>query len=362
MSLKRGIKAKACLWVMLLAFSAVAMAVQADDTIRISAPQIKNLGIKLAAVESARPISMVTVPAMIEPPIDARVAVAAPFQGIVRTVFVVPGQAVTKGQKLAQIMSRDVLSTGADLASAQAQLTLARSRAQRMHKLANVGVIAQSRVEEAQAALTQASAMAHQNQRLLTLAHADGTTGLYELIAPINGKVSSMHAATGMPLDGAQAPFVIDATDRYALTAQLPQQYAGRVHPGMFIQVQPNVQAIITTVASTVNPQTRSLAIKASVPASAGILAGTALSVQVLANPPQGAVQVPASALTRYDDSWHVYERMGESFKPRKVQVFARDDKHAVLSDGVELGVSVATSGVTEIKSKAQDKSKAKDK
>lgn len=345
-----------CIFAVALVTSYVALAADSDDIIKFTPIQQKNLHIALATAESARPISIVTVPAMIEPPIDARVAVAAPFQGIVRTVFVVPGQLVTRGQKLAQIMSRDVLSTGAELTSTQAQLDLERSRAERTRRLADIGVIAQSRAEEAKAALTQAQAMVDQNRRLLHLAHADGRTGLYELIAPIDGKVSRMHAEIGMPLDGAQAPFVIDATDRYALTAQLPQQYAERVHPGMHIQVQPQVQATIKTVGSTVDVQTRSLPIKASVPASAGIFAGTALSVQVLADPPEGAVQVPASALTRYDNSWHVYERIGDGFKPRKVVIFARDDERAVLSSGLGLGVSVATSGVTEIKSKARAK------
>src|SRR5690606_24505624 len=119
-----------------------------------------------------------------------RVAVTAPFAGVVRQSLVMEGQTVTRGQKLAVIYSREVVSLAADLARARARLDVARQAAQRTRTLAQEGVVAGARAEEADATLREAEADVGEKARLLRSAGAQAGGGLYTLTAPIAGRVT----------------------------------------------------------------------------------------------------------------------------------------------------------------------------
>src|SRR5690606_38022834 len=108
-----------------------------------------------------------TLPGVVTPPPQGRVAVTAPFAGVVRQSLVMEGQSVAKGQRLAVVQSREVLSLGADLARARARLGVARQAATRSETLAREGVIAGARAEEAAAALREAEVEVSEKTRLL---------------------------------------------------------------------------------------------------------------------------------------------------------------------------------------------------
>ncbi|WP_242137793.1 MULTISPECIES: efflux RND transporter periplasmic adaptor subunit [unclassified Sphingomonas] len=319
--------------------------------VHLTPQQTKALAIRTARAEPAADMPVAIVPATVQPPLGARRAVAAPFQGIVRQIFVVQGQRVRAGQPLAVVASREVLQTGAELARARARAQLAGSTAARTAALARAGVIAEARSEEAKAAAYEARTVATENARILALGGADGRSGTYTLRAPIAGTVSSMAIQAGGTLDGMAAPFVIDATGQYALTAQLPERYAGQVRSGMRVVVAPNISGKIVAVGTTVDPATRSLSIGATLPGGPGIVLGRALSATILAPPPTGAVQIPAGALTSYQGRWYVFVVTPRGYVPRRVEIAGRNAQRAVISTGLQRGETVATTGVTELKS-----------
>ncbi|WP_238542259.1 efflux RND transporter periplasmic adaptor subunit [Sphingomonas sp. PAMC 26621] len=319
--------------------------------VHLSPQQTKALAIRTARAEPAADMPVAIVPATVQPPLGARRAVAAPFAGIVRQIYVVQGQKVRAGQPLAVVMSREVLQTGAELARARARAQLAGSTAARTAALARAGVIAEARSEEANSAAYEARTVATENARILALGGADGRSGTYTLRAPIAGTVSSIAIQAGGTLDGMAAPFVIDASGQYALTAQLPERYAGQVRTGMRIAVAPNVSGKIVAVGTTVDPATRSLSIGATIPGGPGIVLGRALSATVLAPPPAGAVQVPAGAVTSYKGRWFVFVVTPRGYVPREVRIAGRNAQRAVIASGLDRGETVATTGVTELKS-----------
>jgi cobalt-zinc-cadmium efflux system membrane fusion protein len=315
--------------------------------------QIGKLGIASIVATAAGSAPLATLPAVIVPPPNARVAVAATFPGVVTRTMVVEGQAVRRGQALAVIASRDVLMLGAELARTRARLGLAQSNAGRLGQLSREGVIAGSRADEARATLREAQVDVSEKGRILAHANASGNAGTYTLVAPIAGRVTTATAQAGSPVDGTTAPYVIDAAERYEVEAQLPERLLGTVRPGMEIKLEGGVSGMVTSVGATIDPATRSVKLKANVGAVAGVASGKATTVTVFGPVPAGAVAVPASAVTTMNGSDVAFVRTAGGFAARRVVKGGGHDGSVVILSGLSVGDRVVTAGTSELKSLA---------
>ncbi len=332
-----------------LATAAALPAAAADRILTVSAAQRQALGVRTSVARPAGGAAIATLPATITPPPGARVAVSAPFPGVIRQNFAVSGQAVRQGEALATVFSREVLEMGAELSRARARRGVAQSAATRTNQLVKEGIAAGARAEEARAALQEANADISSRSRLLALAHADASTGVYTLRAPIAGRVSSGTVQIGSAIDGMSAPFVIDAARRYAVEAQLPERLVGRVRVGDRIGLPGGILGSVTSVGVTIDPQTRSALLKASVPAAPGLVSGRTVSVALFGPTVAGAVTVPASAIARLGDRTMVFTETVGGFALRPVTLVSAGGAEAVVT-GIPAGARVASTGVSELK------------
>ncbi|PZU11517.1 efflux RND transporter periplasmic adaptor subunit [Sphingomonas sp.] len=320
--------------------------------IALAPAEMARLDIAFAAATNATDIPVAEVPATIAPPPNARVAVAATIPGVVTRTMVVEGQQVRAGQPLAVIASREVLVMQAAMERASARAGVARSTAQRLDQLAREGVIAGARAEEAAASRREAEADLGEQRRTLALIHAGRSGGSYTLAAPIAGTITKAAIQTGMPVDGASAPYVIDAAGRYELTAQLPERLIGVVRPGMKV-VLDDMTGTVSSVGSTVDMQTRSALLRATVPASPGLVAGRATTVTLLRPADAGAIAVPTDAIVTIDGKPVVFVRTPQGVARRAVTSAAAAGGRVVLLSGVKAGEQVAVSGTSELKALA---------
>ena len=330
--------------------SETATAKQEGDAAKsLTLAQLERMGVKTAVVQISTGAPLGSMPATVSLPPEARVAVTASFPGAIRQVFVIPGQAVTRGQPLATMVSRDALQVGSNLTRARAQLHYARANATRLQQLVNEGVIAGARALEAQASVRQAEADVSENTRILGLSGA-GSGGLITLRAPISGRVSTVAVQTGGPVDSTVAPFVIDASNAFQLDIQVPERLAGLVKPGMTVTLPGNITGRILSVGSAIDPDTRSILAKASIVAAPGMIAGKAVIVSILANTENSAIAVPSNAVTRFDGANVVFVKSAKGFEKRAVVVGGSADGITVIVQGLVAGEVIAISGLTEIK------------
>ncbi|WP_417595985.1 efflux RND transporter periplasmic adaptor subunit [Parasphingorhabdus sp.] len=326
---------------------------------RMTAEQIKRLGIKTVSAEEVGAIPLGTVPAMVSLPPEARVAVTAPFDGAVIQLFVVEGQAVARGAPLASVKAREPVQIGAELARARAEAGLAQANAARLNQLEREGIVAGARADQANAALRQAQVSVTENQRILSQAGA-GTSGQMTLRAAIGGRVSAVNVQTGGPVDGMTAPFVIDNTSSYTLDIQLPERLARDVRPGMAVEVMmpgglEGAEAVpvggtIISVAPGLDQMTRSVMAKARIGAAPGMVAGKSVMVTIRGDGEQTGVAVPATAVTRIGKKDFVFVQSKNKFERREVIRVAEAGGKAILSDGLSVGDRVAISGIAELK------------
>ncbi len=331
---------------------------QGDGT--LSAEQIAQLGITVENSVAADAVPLGSVPALVSLPPQARVAVTTPFPGVAVRVLAIEGEAVRRGQALAQVRSADPVQFSGDLARAQADLSYEQARADRLAKLADEGVVAGVRADEAQAAASRTRATIAENNRLLAMAGA-GRDGTATLRAPISGRVAQVNIETGEAVGGDMAPFVIENTAALRLDLQVPERLAGKVKTGMPVTLtlpgSSEVAGRILSVGASLDPQTRSVPARASIPAVPGLVPGQSV-MAVIADPAgsdQTGVSVPSAAVTRIGGQDYVFVRGasgdGVAFARRKVIVAADAGGRAIISGGLKAGEPVAISGVAELKS-----------
>jgi cobalt-zinc-cadmium efflux system membrane fusion protein len=317
-----------------------------------------KLAIESVAARAVDNVPLGSVPGTISLPPEARVAVTAPFAGAVVRVYVIEGQQVARGEALGLVRASEPVSIGGDLARARSAASLAEARAKRLGQLAEEGVIAHARADEAKAELEQARASVAQFARLASLGGVS-SDGTMTLRAPIAGRVAAVAVETGGGVDTLTAPFVVEATGAYQIELQLPERLAQVVQPGMAVEIALGgdgarpVGGRIIAVAPSLDPTTRSVTARASIGAAPGIIAGRNVSVTILG---QGrGIAVPDRAVTRIGDKDHVFVRKGKLWEKRAVTVAARSGGLAVIAQGLAPGEIVAGSSVAELKAMNAD-------
>ncbi|MCJ2178939.1 efflux RND transporter periplasmic adaptor subunit [Novosphingobium album (ex Hu et al. 2023)] len=322
----------------------------------LSAEQVKKLGIRTQAATAADAVPLGTVPGQVSLPPEAKVAVTTPFSGTITQVRVLQGEQVTRGQPLAIVKAAEPVQFSADLSRAQADLAVDRARAQRLDKLARDGIVAGARADEAMATLRRSEATVAENNRLLALAGA-GRDGTVTLRAPISGRVASVSVETGGPVGGDMAPFVIENTAALTLDLQLPERLAGQVRPGMSVSVPLSggspVSGRIISVGASIDPATRSIAAKARLHSTDGLVPGRGVMAIIsgVSGKEQSGVSVPSQAVTRMGEDDVVFVQERGRFVRREVTVVADAGGRAILTSGLKAGEQVAVSGVAELKS-----------
>jgi cobalt-zinc-cadmium efflux system membrane fusion protein len=87
-----------------------AAAVRPDGLLLVAPAKARALGIVTAPAQPASEVPLADLPVTIAPPPNARVAVAATLPGTVLRTLVVEGDSVSRGQALAVVASRDVMT------------------------------------------------------------------------------------------------------------------------------------------------------------------------------------------------------------------------------------------------------------
>lgn len=322
---------------------------------KMTANQMRRLGIETVSAEVAVSVPLGSVPATVTLPPEASVAVTAPFTGSITQLYVVAGQAVTRGQPLAILKSREPLQIGADLARARSRLGLAQASAARTEQLVRKGFISRAAGDEVSAQLAQAGTDVVESERILSQAGASAN-GLITLRAPIAGRLAKVNVQTGGPVDGMTAPFVIEATSSYMLDLQIPERLVSSVHPGMAIEIAVTavddalIGGTIISVGASLDATTRSILAKARVGAAPTLIAGKNVTAIIKGHGVQTGIRVPAQAVSQMDGKDVAFVFSGDTVTNREVTVVARVQDYVVISKGLVGGEKVAVSGLSELK------------
>ncbi|MGE0387541.1 MAG: efflux RND transporter periplasmic adaptor subunit [Gammaproteobacteria bacterium] len=327
-----------------------ALAAEDGRTIALPPEQWKLLGIATAEAVPAHALATGNLVGEVQLPLAGSVAVASTYAGRVSTVAVDEGDAVTAGQTLAVVVSREYAAERAALARKRAESDLARRQAQRDAGLLDAGVIPAARAEASSAARDAAVAeLAALEATVGQVAASAAGPAAFRLTAPVAGRVIERRIAPGDPVDALAVAFVIAGDDGWRLEAGVPVALARSIGAGAALQIGA-IRAPVTGRAAGIDPATQTVRVRAKLPAGSGLAPGQRVAVTLALPAPPGALAVPRAALSRIAGRVQVFVRRGGAFHPVTVQVLGEDGALAVVRGPLRSGEPVVIAGVSALK------------
>jgi cobalt-zinc-cadmium efflux system membrane fusion protein len=289
---------------------------------------------------------------------DLTTAVYSPFTGRVTHIDVKAGDHVRAGQVLFAVAANEAAQSDADLATAAAQLKVMRAAEARQHDLYDHKGAALKDWQQSQADLAAAEAnlAAAQGRRKAlggAVEHGEGVVR-----APVSGIVTQRLIGPGQNVasaagGGATQAFSISTFDKVWLVGNLREEDAGRAHVGMMAQVRPLgtnevLNARVTYVAPTIDPNTRRLTVRAELPNADGHLKPeTFASFTLLTGREHAALLVPEDAVIFEAQTAHLWVADVRHHRLALRQITAGQVANGTVEviSGLSAGETVVTAG-----------------
>ena len=285
------------------------------------------------------------------------VTVSADLPGVVERITFDSGRAVGQGEVLVQL---DTKQEQAQLTAAEAQRDLAKLSLDRARGLADEGIVSRADYDQAAAQHKQAEAR---------VGEIRATIERKRIRAPFSGVLGIRQVNLGQYLNAGEAIVPLQSLHPIYVNFGLPQQEVGHLRVGGGVSVSAEglggapLAGRITAIDSIVDQATRNVQVQATLANADGRLhPGMFVQVQVSVGANRAVVTLPASAINYapYGDSVFV---VGEVEGPNGIkyrgvrQQFVkvgsgRGDQVAVLS-GISAGDEVVTSGVFKLRNGA---------
>jgi Cu(I)/Ag(I) efflux system membrane fusion protein len=315
----------------------------ATGTVKVSADRIQTLGVRTEPVSKRSLARVVRAVGTIEINERGQHTVAPKFEGWIEKLHVnTTGQAVARGQPLAEVYSPE-------LVSAQREYLIAYNA---MKHLGAAGVDAQSGVQQlASASLERLRNWDISEQQLERLRAGGEPRRTLTLTAPASGVIFKDPPVAGMRFMPGEALFKIADLSRVWLIGDVFEQDLALVRIGTRGAI--NVSAYpdttfpgeVTFIYPTLNTETRTARVRIELANPQGQLKpGMYGTVQIEAGPKREVLTVPDSAVIDSGTRQTVLVALGEGrFEPREVKLGSRGEGFIELLSGVKDGESVVT-------------------
>lgn len=300
--------------------------------------------------------SLLTIPGRMAWDEDHTARVYAPYAGRIERIHVVVGQAVRRGQALADVSSSDIGQAQADLHKAEADQRVARAAAERARELAEAGVMARKDLQQAEADLARSNAEAGRTRARLAQygVSANAVTQGLTLSSPLDGIVVERNINTkaevrndvqGLPLFTISDPGTlwvnldVDETELAALkTGQVVALRAAAWPDESF-------PATVTSVSESVDANSRTVKVRAKV-ANAEHKLKAEMFVTAAVSRPSNLPTVPSDAVLLKGDRLCVFvETAPGRFERREVKARSGGPRAWLVTQGLVAGDKVVVGG-----------------
>lgn len=274
--------------------------------------------------------------------------VTAKVSNLVTAVRFVEGQQVSRGQLLIEL---DGDQARADLAVAEAALTESASQLRRSRELYATKVLSDQQIEQIEA--THAANAAR-------VAAARARVGETLIRAPFAGRVGLRRVSVGSLVAPGTSITTLDDTRTIKLDFTVPETVIASMQPGLTLEARsiayPDQRFVgrVASVDSRVDPQTRSVTVRAAVPNEQGLLKpGMFLNVR-LARGEADMLVVPEESLVPEQGDVYVYVVSDGTVAKRKIKTGQRRVGAVQVVAGLEPGELVVTEGTQKLRDGAR--------
>jgi membrane fusion protein (multidrug efflux system) len=270
--------------------------------------------------------------------------VTSKVSNVVTAVRFAEGQQLRKGDVLVEL---DGAQARADLAVAQAALTESTAQLKRSRELYQTKVLSDQQIEQIEA--THAANLAR-------VAAARSRVDDTVIRAPFDGRVGLRRVSVGSLVEPGTVITTLDDTRRIKLDFTVPETVLASMRPGLDLQATSiaypgqTFAGRVASVDSRVDPQTRSVTVRATLPNERGLLKpGMFLTVK-LAHGEADVLVIPEESLVPEQGDVYVYVVRDGTASKRKVRTGQRQVGTVQVVAGLEPGEFVVTEGTQKLR------------
>jgi cobalt-zinc-cadmium efflux system membrane fusion protein len=304
-----------------------------------------------------------TVAARIEVNDRGTTRVGSSMMGRISSLYVHEGEAVKRGQLLAILNSPGLSDSQLVLLKALSQRQLAQRALDRAQLLLKADVIGTAELQRREAEVAQATldidaardqleVLGMTAESIAELEKTRAINSVSRILATSDGVVLEHNIRLGQVIQPADTVFEIADLLTVWLVADVPEQDAGALQPGLAVDGEiaafpgSPIHGTLDFVSATVNPETRTIRARMTVSNPAGRYKPAMLATMTVRARAERRQLIPASAVVREDDRPHIFiQTAPETFQLRPASLGDEHGSRRVLLDGVRGGEKMVLDG-----------------
>ncbi|MCX7780647.1 MAG: efflux RND transporter periplasmic adaptor subunit [Negativicutes bacterium] len=269
------------------------------------------------------------------------------------------GSIVRRGDVLMEIDAKDIQQTvnitSAQVASAQSQLSLARSNLERYRNLYEQGAVSKMQLEQYQNAYEVAAAAARQASALYV--QGANQLGYSLLVADADGVIAGVNAEAGQVVSAGQPVITLVKDGEREIEINVPEKRidemrnAGPVKVSFWALPGVTAEGKIREISPVADKVTKTYKVRISlVNPPPGVNLGMTANVTVTNTQQQAAVYIPLSAIYQTGDTPNVWIVEDGAVRLRPIKVGGFGNSQVQVLEGLRDGDIVVIAGVQKLR------------
>jgi membrane fusion protein (multidrug efflux system) len=274
---------------------------------------------------------------------NEKVELRSEVSGRITGIYFEEGTQVKKGDLLLKI---DDSELQAMLTKAEAQERLAEQEEYRNRQLLEIKAVSQ---EEYDVSMNQLKSIRAEKSLL------EAQIAKTEILAPLSGKIGLRYVSPGSYIPTNSMIAVLQQVDPIKIEFSVPEKYSLKVKKGMHLtftveNVDKTFDGTVYAVESGIDPQTRTIKVRATSPNPGSILMpGTYARITIILENIENALTIPSEALITELEGNRVYLCQNNKAVSVDVVTGIRTATDVQIVSGISAGDSLITTGLLQI-------------
>ena len=332
----------------------------------LTADQKANIGLKTVTADLRAIENVIRVAGVVRPHPDREAQVSSRVSGKVVGLFFKVGDAVQRGQRLAEVQSAEIQKVQVDLMQAENKLTLAKAELERIQNLVESKIAARKELIAAQnqhqAVLNEIQGLEQQltilglTESAVKKMREQKTIATFAVAAPIGGVIAERNVVLGETVEPSKVIFKILDPSVVFVEGDAFEESLRELKVGQSVRIRlasyPDevFAGKISRLSPTIDPQKRTLRLWVEVVNPSRKLKPNLFSEMNIVLGGQGEVlAIPQEALISIEGESFVFVEEKDSYRRADVVLGARDDRFVEVKKGILPGDKVVTDGKQQL-------------
>ena len=336
------------------------------SALTLNSEQRANIGLKTVTAELRAIENVIRVAGVVKPHPDREAQVSSRVSGRIVGLFYKAGDAIQRGQRLAEVQSAEIQKLQVDLMQAENKLTLAKAELERVQSLVESRIAARKELIAAQnnyqAVLNEIEGAEKQlvllgiPESAVKKARAEKNIATFPVVAPIAGFIAERNVVLGESVEPSKVIFKILDPSVVFVEGEAFEESLRELKSGQTVRIrlasypEEVFAGKISRFSPTIDPQKRTLRFWVEVANPSGKLKPNLFSEMNIVVGGQGEVlAIPQEALISTEGESFVFVEEKGSFRRAAVVLGARDDRFVEVKKGLLPGDKVVTDGKQQL-------------